>query len=55
MIELDFLHRPGFHEESRVSDMLAGDSGSEYGESEDPRPEEETDGERSWTVGGVSG
>lgn len=34
--------------------MLAGDSGSVYGESEDPRAEEETDGERSM-VGGVSG
>lgn len=54
-IEVVSLHRPGFQDESIVSDMLAGDSGSEYGESDDPRAEEETEGERSRTVGGVSG
>lgn len=35
--------------------MLAGDNGSVYGESEDPRADEETDGERSRMVGGVRG
>lgn len=50
-VEYDGEVSPGFHD----SAVSAGESGREYGDREEPKPEEETDGERSCAVGGVRG